>query len=401
MKSIRRTLCAGLVLLGACQDNATAPGGTPAMRIPAEGPTLRGEVRTGWITGPDGRPMEVTFEVHDGRALLEGDIDLGPADSIPATPAGVRVGGPRYGVIIDGAGYRWGQVAYTISTSFTGSERQTILNAIAHVSANHPDIYFTETSSVSPRIHFAPDAGTCSSPVGMQGGVQTIKLAPGCAGTMGIVVHEVLHSLGMWHEQSRCDRDGYVQINLQNVESGKSHNFDKKCSGSTDIGSYDEGSIMHYGAYAFSANGLPTITSLRGLPMGQRTAMSAMDVRTVDWMYPRSVALSMSYPSNVPTVSWTAYREATHYQVYFVESEEIDDYERGRTYQEYSSSVGTSYGTSITDASRSYTGIDYCYDDADPYYVVTRIFEYEVWAYSPYVPGGVKKNRVPAQVGYC
>ena len=402
MRSIRLALLACLPLLAACQDTLTDGASRPSAPRVREGYAAHGEVRTGWIAGPDGKPVQVTFQVHEGRAIFEGDIDLGPADEVPATAAGVRPGGPRYGVIIDGGGYRWESVAYSISTSFNSTQRQTILNAINHVRSNNPALYFVETSSTTPRIQFQLGSG-CSSPVGKQGGVQNINLTSGCAYSMGIVVHEVLHSLGMWHEQSRCDRDTYVQINLQNVESGKGHNFDKVCSGASDIGAYDEGSIMHYDPYAFSANSLPTITSLRGLShlMGQRSGMSATDVRTVDWMYPRPIQLSIGYPSNVPTISWNAYPEATHYQVYYVRTEDVDDYERGHSYNEYPAAVGGAvYGTSTSDPSRTYTGTAYC-DNYDP--MVREIHEayYEVWAYTPYVPGGVKKNRIAADVLQC
>ena len=58
----------------------------------------------------------------------------------------------------------------------------------------------------------------CWSYVGMIGGSQDISIAPGC--TALIPVHEILHALGRWHEQSRPDRDNFVTVNLDNVREG-------------------------------------------------------------------------------------------------------------------------------------------------------------------------------------
>jgi len=43
---------------------------------------------------------------------------------------------------------------------------------------------------------------------------------------------------------------------------------------------------MHYGAFAFSANGLPTIETIpAGISIGQRSALSAGDIAGVKTMY--------------------------------------------------------------------------------------------------------------------
>jgi plastocyanin len=133
-------------------------------------------------------------------------------------------------------------------------------------------------------MRFVPSDG-CASYVGRQGGMQPIMLADNCS--TGNTVHEIAHALGMFHEQSRCDRDTYVEILWANIQQGYEHNFDLICEGATDLYDYAEGSLMHYPAWAFSVNGEPTIRSLRGLDhlMGQRSDLGPTDVATIDALY--------------------------------------------------------------------------------------------------------------------
>ena len=73
---------------------------------------------------------------------------------------------------------------------------------------------------------------------------------------LGTIAHEVGHSIGFFHEQSRPDRDDYVVVNEDNVEPDVLGNYKKRTPDLvfTNV-SYDLKSIMHYGAYV-STNSL-------------------------------------------------------------------------------------------------------------------------------------------------
>ena len=60
---------------------------------------------------------------------------------------------------------------------------------------------------------------SCYSYIGQQGGPQRISLAAGCL-VKGIVIHEMMHCAGFYHEQSRIDRDRYISIQWQNIRGG-------------------------------------------------------------------------------------------------------------------------------------------------------------------------------------
>ena len=80
-----------------------------------------------------------------------------------------------------------------------------------------------------------------------------MSLGTGCVYT-GIVIHELMHATGFWHEQSRADRDRYITINFKNIQSGMEFNFLKYDLNKIDhLGAkYDTCSVMHYGSTAFA-----------------------------------------------------------------------------------------------------------------------------------------------------
>ena len=120
--------------------------------------------------------------------------------------------------------------------------------------------YFSRSARGNERdyINIINQSG-CWSLVGRQGGKQDISLASSGCLLRSTIKHEIIHSLGYYHEQSRPDRDNFVKINFANMQSFHKHNFDWTQNTETFGVAYDGRSIMHYGYKDFSKNGLPTI----------------------------------------------------------------------------------------------------------------------------------------------
>ncbi|XP_065200288.1 hatching enzyme 1.2-like [Planococcus citri] len=134
----------------------------------------------------------------------------------------------------------------------------------------------------------------CWSYVGRYGGPQILSLQPpddrstNCLGSEGRALHELLHALGIFHEQSRADRDKFVKIHLDNVIPQYRVNFDKQSLENTTYSfEYDYDSIMHYGRTFFSiSKSKPTISvKQKGKTIGQRKMLSKTDCLKVNDLY--------------------------------------------------------------------------------------------------------------------
>jgi Astacin (Peptidase family M12A) len=91
-----------------------------------------------------------------------------------------------------------------------------------------------------------------SSAIGRVEGVQEMFFQPDAP--LATVLHEFGHALGLWHEQSRADRDNYIRLIKGNIKEDRVHNFELKDD--PDMahidGPYDFASLMHYPANAFA-----------------------------------------------------------------------------------------------------------------------------------------------------
>lgn len=69
-------------------------------------------------------------------------------------------------------------------------------------------------------VHLASPLCRCYSSVGNRHvGKQQLSIGKNCD-CLGTVEHEFLHALGFWHEQSRADRDDYVNIMWDHITPG-------------------------------------------------------------------------------------------------------------------------------------------------------------------------------------
>uniref|UniRef100_A0A0N5BSH0 Metalloendopeptidase n=2 Tax=Strongyloides papillosus TaxID=174720 RepID=A0A0N5BSH0_STREA len=119
--------------------------------------------------------------------------------------------------------------------------------------------------------------------------VQDVSIGQGCEWN-GIVQHEVSHALGLFHEQSRPDRDDYININLNNVAPNQRHNYDKTTLAESESFGipYDYGSTMQYDKKSFSANGKLSMVPKNHLylnTIGQIDKMQFNDIKLLNSIY--------------------------------------------------------------------------------------------------------------------
>ncbi|KAM7538912.1 hypothetical protein Aperf_G00000048657 [Anoplocephala perfoliata] len=186
----------------------------------------------------------------------------------------------------------YGIIPYVIQANFTSETKATIMKAMRHWE-NHTCLSFVEREPQHKSyIIFTVKPCGCCSYVGRRSEdePQAISIGKNCD-KKGIVIHELGHVIGFWHEHTRPDRDDHVEILLDNVVEGQDFNFKKMDSGEVNSlrEPYDYSSIMHYAKGTFAkANKDETIRPKACCPrppIGQRIQLSPGDVRQTNKLY--------------------------------------------------------------------------------------------------------------------
>lgn len=284
-----------LFCLNACKDKeevlppspttGITPDSTKVYVIPKAYPDQTGVLKEGKLFGEPIKYREI-----NGQAVFQGDMILTP-EQLAGEEA--PVGGQK--ARISGAGRtnklkRWQNytVPYTVDPALPNPARVTA--AINHWQANSP-LQFVPRTNQSDYITFKPGAG-CSSEVGRTGSQQIINLAPDC-GTTGAIIHEIGHAVGLFHEQSRSDRDKSITVHYNNIIKDDWDEYDRYVDRNRkgfDFRPFDFNSIMLYPPFNTSAidQQKPTMTikgSNGATWTAQTTQLSANDIGTVVSMY--------------------------------------------------------------------------------------------------------------------
>ncbi|XP_023239113.1 meprin A subunit beta-like isoform X1 [Centruroides sculpturatus] len=183
-----------------------------------------------------------------------------------------------------------GTIYYKIHDDIKDDIGPLVKNAMTMIE-NHTCLQFIEWRGQYQDYIFIKDDLKCSSKLGRQGGKQNLYLSIFCR-TVGQILHELLHSLGFWHEMSRNDRDDYIEIHWNNIMPGQDFNFHKLHPWEHNLldTPFDYDSIMMYGSKAYALDSeKPTITpKTPGIilkDVEDKTRLSNIDIIRINRLY--------------------------------------------------------------------------------------------------------------------
>lgn len=165
----------------------------------------------------------------------------------------VPIVGDRVKATFTGASWPEGRVYIQFADGISATNRQLFLDYVSVWSAASA-VQFIPSTDASNRIVVQEvpsgnSVGCGSSPLGMTGGAQDLRISEDCW-SRRTIVHEMGHALGMVHEHSRTDRDQYISVSDPADMATRCPSYFTvnwgRYAGAAVPTAYDFGSVMHY-----------------------------------------------------------------------------------------------------------------------------------------------------------
>jgi len=188
-------------------------------------------------------------------------------------------------------------VYYTISGS--PSSNSPLFEAMTYIEQRSYITFVPRVNNEKNYIKFnyinSTDWTASSDYIGMKGGEQNIKLSTE-AWSRGTIIHEICHAIGMFHEQSRSDRDQYVRIDFSSMtdnERAQYKTYGERGLNGRDYANYDYKSIMHYGSML---NGRRVMWKIDGSDIyQQRSYLTSSDIAALAALQPGTIGYGTFY----------------------------------------------------------------------------------------------------------
>jgi len=158
---------------------------------------------------------------------------------------------------------RWtdGIVPYFINPDsirdwFTKEHLQLIDEAMRTIE-KHTCVRFVPYTNQTNFVKIHAGSGCFTSGVGMEKGENLVSLSSTACMVHRIIIHELLHRIGLHHEQSRYDRDQYITVHYDRLANNGTDEYSKfqlRIVNETESSfygiPYNYASVMHYDAWS-------------------------------------------------------------------------------------------------------------------------------------------------------
>jgi hypothetical protein len=219
--------------------------------------------------------------IYGKHVIAHGDLIIGNIDEINRLK---REGKP----IIIAPPKLWtdNEVPYVIDDI---PNKVQVEQALEEIQARSNIQFIPRATEHSNFVRFSKGEQHCFSSVGMQGGEQIIALSERCQKKE--ISHEVLHTLGFFHEQNRPDRDDFLTILWENIKEDYWPQFEIiKIWGAEERQSptpFSNETIMLYPSTSFSIDPADySMVTTDGDAYSTPSGLTNLDVERINLLYP-------------------------------------------------------------------------------------------------------------------